>query len=157
LQALAGGLTKRLVQAAEFVPLPLSINAIDGSGKLITSPDEVKAKTHHYWEKLYSCQPIPTMEKPWLTTQSVREVHNCVTAKPFEWPRKASIVDFHTRHGNSHLSPGPASEGTEKWCVKSLLDISLTPFLELHKYVIVDSCFPGGIKDLYLTMFHKWT
>jgi hypothetical protein len=78
-QALAGGSTKCLVQAAEFVPLPLSINAIDGSGKLITSPDEVKAETRRYWEKLYSHQPIPTMDKPWLTTQSVRKVHHRVT------------------------------------------------------------------------------
>jgi hypothetical protein len=47
-QALAGGSTKRLVQPAEFVPLPMSINSTDGSSKLITSPDDVKAETRRY-------------------------------------------------------------------------------------------------------------
>ena len=53
-QALAGGSTKHLVQTAEFIPLPMSINTIDGTGKLLTSPSEVKTKTCKYWEKLYA-------------------------------------------------------------------------------------------------------
>jgi hypothetical protein len=57
--ALAGGSTKCLVHAAEFVLLPLSINTTDGTGKLLSSPDQVKDETHHYWEKLYAHQPIP--------------------------------------------------------------------------------------------------
>jgi Reverse transcriptase (RNA-dependent DNA polymerase) len=154
-QALAGGSTKRLVQAAEFVPLPMSINTIDGSGKLLTSPDEVKDETRRYWNKLYSRQPIPPMEKPWLTTKSVKEVFNRVSANPFIWPKSASLVDFRAliRRGNNRPSPGP--DGTEKWCVKSLSDFSLTPFLVLHNYMTANSCFPGDIKDMYLTMFHK--
>jgi hypothetical protein len=43
----------------------------------------------------------------------------------------------------------------EKWCLKSLSDYSLTPVLELHNYMTTNSCFPGNIKDMYLTMFHK--
>ena len=85
-QALNGGSTKRLVHAAEFIPLPMSVNTIDGSGKLLTDPDQVKAETRHYWEKLYAHQPIPVMEKPWLSTKSVKEVHHRVSANPFIWP-----------------------------------------------------------------------
>jgi Reverse transcriptase (RNA-dependent DNA polymerase) len=154
-QALAGGSTKRLVQAAEFVPLPMSINTIDGSGKLLTSPDEVMEETRRYWNKLYARQPIPPMEKPWLVTKSVKEVYNRVSANPFIWPKSASLPDFRAliRRGNTRPSPGP--DGTEKWCIKSLSDFSLTPFLVLHNYMIANSCFPGDIKDMYLTMFHK--
>ena len=154
-QALMGGSTKRLVQSAEFVPLPLSINTIDGSGKLLSNPDDVKAETRRYWDKLYSRQPLTPMEKPWLTTRSVLEVNDRVSANPFVWPRKASISDFRAlvRRGNARPSPGP--DGTEKWCVKSLSDFSLTIYLDLHNYMTRNSSFPGDTKDMYLTMFHK--
>jgi hypothetical protein len=133
----------------------MSINTIDGTGKLLTSPDQVKEETWQYWEKLYGHQPVLDMDKPWLLTKSVSEVHNHVTANPFQWPRKASVTDYHAliRKGNARPSPGP--DGMEKWCVKSLSDYSLTPVLELHNYMTMNSCFPGNIKDMYLTMFHK--
>jgi hypothetical protein len=53
-QALARGSTKHLVQTTEFIPLPMSINTIDRTGKLLTSPSEVKTETHKYWENLYA-------------------------------------------------------------------------------------------------------
>jgi hypothetical protein len=154
-QALAGGSTKRLVQSAEFIPLPLSINVSDGSGLLLTSPDQVKAQTRLYWEKLYARQTVPPMDKPWLDTCSVRKVKERVSANPFIWPRKATLTDFRAliRRGNGRPSPGP--DGIEKWCVKSLSDFSLAPFLELHNYITMNSRFPGDTKDMYLTMFHK--
>ena len=154
-QALAGGSTKRLVQSAEFIPLPMSINTIDGSGKLLTSPDSVKAETRRYWEKLYARQPVPAMEKPWLNTKSVKEVNARVSTNPFLWPREANLSDFRalTRKGNARPSPGP--DGMEKWCVKSLSDFSLAPVLRLHNFMTLNSCFPGDTKDMYLTMFHK--
>ena len=154
-QALAGGSTKRLVQSAEFVPLPMSVNTIDGSGKLLTSPEHVKAETRRYWEKLYARQPVPAMDKPWLDTESVKKVKERVQANPFVWPRTASLSDFRAliRRGNARPSPGP--DGMEKWCVKSLSDFSLAPVLALHNYMTMNSCFPGDTKDMYLTMFHK--
>ena len=133
----------------------MSINTIDGSGKLLTDPDQVKAETRQYWKKLYGRQPVPVMDKPWLSTKSVVDVHDRVLTNPFQWPRTASLVDYRAliRKGNARPSPGP--DGIEKWCIKSLSDYSLTPFLELHNYMTMNSCFPGDIKDMYLTMFHK--
>jgi hypothetical protein len=95
------------------------------------------------------------MDKPWLETESVKAVRDRVLANPFVWPRNASITDFRAliRRGNTRPSPGP--DGTEKWCVKSLSDLSLTPFLLLHNYMTSNACFPGDTKDMYLTMFHK--
>jgi hypothetical protein len=149
-QALASGSTKRLIHAAEFVPLPLSVNSIDDSSRLLTSPDQVKTETRSYWEKLYARQPVPVMEKPWLVTNSVKEVHSRVSANPFQWPRTASLKDYRAliMKGNARPSPGP--DGVEKWCVKTLSDYSLTPFVELHNYMTLNSCFPGNIKDMYL-------
>jgi hypothetical protein len=83
-QALTGGSTKRLIHTAEFVPLLLSVNSVDGSHRLLSSPDQVKAETRTYWEKLYARQPVPVMEKPWLVTKSVKEVHDRVSANPFQ-------------------------------------------------------------------------
>jgi hypothetical protein len=133
----------------------MSINTTDGTGKLLTSPDQIKEETHQYLEKLYGCQPVPDMDKPWLLTNSVKEIHNRVMANPFQWPRRVSMNDYHAliRKGNAQPSPGP--NGMEKWCVKSLSNYSLTPVLELHNYMTTNSCFLGNIKDMYLTMFHK--
>jgi hypothetical protein len=101
--------------------------------------------------------PSPDMDKPWLQTKSINEVHARVSTinNPFQWPRKASLTDYcaFIRKGNSRPSPGP--DGMEKWCIKSLSDYSLTPLLELHNYMTLNSCFPGDTKDMYLTMFHK--
>ena len=154
-QALGGGSTKRLVHSAEFIPMPTSINTIDGTGKLLTDPLQVKQETRRYWKKLYARQPIPTMDKPWLISKSVKDVNSRVSTNPFIWPRKASLADFRalTRRGNARPSPGP--DGLEKWCVKSLSDFSLAPILELHNYMTLNSCFPGNTKDMYLSMFHK--
>ena len=103
-QALAGGSTKRLVHSADFVPLPLSVNSIDGSGRLLTSPDHVKAETRKYWQKLYARPPVPLMDKPWLITKSVLEVNECVTQNPFVWLREATLFDFRAliRRGNCY-------------------------------------------------------
>jgi hypothetical protein len=133
----------------------MSINTIDGSGKLLTSPDQVKQETRQYWQTLYARQPVPVMDKPWLATKSVMEVNERVMRNPFVWPRKACLTDFRAliRRGNARPSPGP--DGLEKWCVKSLSDFSLAPILELHNYMTMNSRFPGDTKDMYLTMFHK--
>ena len=108
----------------------MCINATDGSGKILTSPDHVKTETRRYWQKLYARQPTPVMDKPWLVTKSVKEVSDHISTNPFIWPRKASLTDFRAliRKGNTRPSPGP--DGMEKWCVKTLSDFSLTPVLE---------------------------
>ena len=95
------------------------------------------------------------MDKPWLVTKSVKKVFDHVSTNPFIWPRKASLNDFCTliRRGNARPSPGP--DGMEKWCVKTLSNFSLTPVLELHNYMTLNSCFPSDTKDMFLTMFHK--
>jgi hypothetical protein len=133
----------------------MSINTNDGSGRLLTDPDHVKAETRRYWEKLYARQPVPVMDKPWLFTKLVKQVNECVSTNPFVWPRTATLTDFRAliRRGNTRPSPGP--DGIEKWCVKTLSDYSLAPILELHNYMTLNSCFPGDTKDMYLTMFHK--
>ena len=58
------------------------------------------------------------------------------------------------RQGNSKPSPGP--DRWEKWTIKSLSDDTLSLVLDLHNYQVLNSRFPGNIKDMWLTMFHKW-
>ena len=58
------------------------------------------------------------------------------------------------RRGNSKPSPG--SDGWEKWTVKLLSNDTLNLVLDLHNYHwVMNSRFPGDIKDMWLTMFHK--
>ncbi|KAJ3519848.1 hypothetical protein NMY22_g13013 [Coprinellus aureogranulatus] len=45
--------------------------------------------------------------------------------------------------------------GGEKWVVKSLSDEALQLVLDLHNYEVMNSRFPGNIKDMWLTSFHK--
>jgi len=65
------------------------------------------------------------------------------------------LADFRAllQRGNSRLSLGP--DGWEKWIIKSLSDNVLALVLDLHNYQVMNSCFPGDIKDMWLTMFHK--
>ena len=79
-----------------------------------------------------------------------------MTEDPFIWPIKASLADFRAmlRWGNSKPSPGP--DGWGKWTIKLLSDDMLSLVLDLHNYQVLNSRFPGDIKDMWLTMFHKW-
>ncbi|KAJ6615971.1 hypothetical protein B0H10DRAFT_2219845 [Mycena sp. CBHHK59/15] len=55
--------------------------------------------------------------------------------------------------GNARPAPGP--DEWEKWVVKNLSDQSLALILQLVNYIVINSTFPGDIKDTTLAMFHK--
>lgn len=153
--ALKGNSTRRLAQSFDYIPLPLAVNDLDNPEKLICSPEGVKATTMEYFRRLYDHSQIPTLCKPWMETQSVIQVRTRVIKDPFVWPRKASLADLRAllRRGNNRPSPGP--DQWEKWIIKSLSDFALSRVLVLLNYQVVNSCFPGDIKDMWLTMFHK--
>ncbi|KAJ7895330.1 hypothetical protein B0H13DRAFT_1624443, partial [Mycena leptocephala] len=152
--ALRGGSTKRLVKAAEFIPMPLVLNTPD-SDDLIGDPEIVKEKTREYWSNLYDHDPPPNIPKPWLDTKSVREARARTATDPFIWPRPPQLFDLRAllRRGNARPAPGP--DGWEKWVVKNLSDNSLALVLQLVSYIVMNSTFPGDIKDTTLAMFHK--
>ncbi|KAJ7503894.1 hypothetical protein B0H11DRAFT_2352779 [Mycena galericulata] len=153
--ALRGGSTKKLAATANFVSLPRSISSGDGSGKMLSEPEAVKEETRAYFSKLYGRLPPVTVPKPWLTTPSVLRVKEHIQTDPFEWPKPASIADFRAllRRGNQKPSPGP--DQWEKWCIKALSDSALALVLDLHNYTVMHSRFPGDLKDMWITMFHK--
>ncbi|KAJ6597808.1 hypothetical protein DFH09DRAFT_903739 [Mycena vulgaris] len=143
--ALREGSTKRLAATGSFISLPRCINAGDGSGRLITEPLAVMEETREYFSTLYGRLPPVAKPKPWLTIPSV----------------EPSIDDFRAllRKGNQRPSPGP--DQWEKWCIKSLSDTVLSlitilvGILDLHNYIVMHSRFPGNLKDMWITMFHK--
>ena len=149
------GSTKKMVQASNFVPLPFALNDLDDPEKLICDPEGVKETTRKYFTRLYDHSRVRELPKPWLNTPSVTEVKQRVENDKFQWPRKATLPDFRAmiRRGNHHPSPGP--DRWEKWTVKSLSNKALSLVLDLHNYEIMNSCFPGTVKDLWLTTIHK--
>ncbi|KAJ7885427.1 hypothetical protein B0H13DRAFT_1497873, partial [Mycena leptocephala] len=153
--ALRGGSTKKLVAAGYFFPLPTSISACDDPDKLLSDPEEVMEETRQYFSKLYGRFPPVTVPKPWMETPSVVAVRDRVKADPFIWPRPASILQFRAllRRGNQKPSPGP--DCWEKWLVKALSDFALALVLDLHNYMVMNSRFPGDVKEMWITMFHK--
>ena len=153
--ALRGGTTRHLVNKAEYVPLPSSINDPTNPEDIISDPQQVKEKTRYYFSKLYARNPPPDIPKPWMTTPTITQVKERVQREPFLWPRPANLNDFRAmlRRGNPRPSPGP--DGWEKWCIKSLSDNTLSLVLDLHNYEVMNSRFPGDIKDTWITMFHK--
>jgi len=56
------------------------------------------------------------------------------------------------RCGNHRPAPGP--DGWEKWLIKSLSDSALSLVMDLN-FIVMHSLFPGDVKDMWLTMFHK--
>jgi hypothetical protein len=149
------GSTKKMIQSSSYVPLPLAVNDLDEPERLICDPEGVKATTREYFNRLYDHTRIPELPKPWMETLSVTEVKARVLNDPFQWPKKTTLADFRAmiRRGNNRPSPGP--DKWEKWTIKSLSDTALSLVLDLHNYQVMNSCFPGTVKDLWLTTIYK--
>ena len=149
------GSTKKMIQTSTFVPLPFALNDLDNPDKLICDPEGVKATTREYFKRLYDHSRVRELPKPWLDTPSVVRVKRRIEEDRFQWPRETSLSDFRAmlRRGNHRPSPGP--DRWEKWTVKSLSDRALSLVLDLHNYEVMNSCFPGNITDLWLTVIHK--
>ena len=131
------------------------MNDLDSPEKLICDPEGVKTTTREYFTRLYNHSRVPELPKPWLMTPSVVNVRDRVEDDPFVWPKKATLADFRAllQRGNSRHLPGP--DRWEKWIIKSLSDDALALVLDLHNYQVMNSRFPGDVKDMWLTMFHK--
>ncbi|KAJ7079989.1 hypothetical protein B0H15DRAFT_759923, partial [Mycena belliarum] len=152
--ALKGGSTKRLVTPGEFIEMPVTVKDLH-SEKLISDPDGVKETSRQYWSNLYHHDPSPNIPKPWLATKSVIAIKQRVSDNPFLWPRQASLSDFRALLRKGTPRPAPGRDQWEKWLVKSLPDRALEIVLKLHNYIVMNSRFPGDLKDMWLTMFHK--
>jgi hypothetical protein len=149
------GSTKKMVQDSNFVPLPFALNDLENPEKLVCDPEGVKETTRKYFTRLYDHSRVRELPKPWINTPSVVEVRQRVEEDRFQWPRKTTLANFRAmiRRGNHRPSPGP--DRWEKWTVKSLSDKALSLVLDLHNYEVMNSCFPGTIKDLWLTTVFK--
>src|SRR5882762_492695 len=151
---LLGGSAKKLTSTGNYFGMPTALISAD-SDTLVTDPESVKSLTRDYWSKLYTQQNTPDVPKPWLSTPSVTAVQKRVEREPFQWPVPSNIDDFRAmlRRGNHRPAPGPDEWG--KWCIKNLSDFALSLVLDLHNYEIMNSKFPGDIKDMWLTYMHK--
>jgi Reverse transcriptase (RNA-dependent DNA polymerase) len=151
---LLGGSAKRLTYDGDYIGMPTAVTSTDGDS-LVTDPELVKSTTKDYWSKLYKQQVTPDVPKPWLSTPSVLEVRRRVDSDPFQWPVPCNIADFRAmlRRGNHRPAPGP--DEWEKWCIKNLSDFALSLVLDLHNYQVMNSKFPGNVKDMWLTYIHK--
>ena len=96
------------------------------------------------------------MPKPWIETPSVVEVKARMLNDKFQWPQKATLADFRAMIRRGNHQPSPRPDRWEKWTIKSLSDKTLTLVLDLHNYKVTNLCFPGTIKDMWLTTIYKW-
>ncbi|KAJ7176388.1 hypothetical protein C8R43DRAFT_1057609 [Mycena crocata] len=152
--ALKSGSTKRLVNPSEFIEMPITINDLH-SDKLVSDPETVKEISREYWSTLYDHKPPPMIPKPWLTSKSVVAIKQRVQDDPFVWPRLTTLPDFRALLRKGTPRPAPGRDQWEKWLIKSLSDRSLEVVLKLHNYIVMNARFPGDLKDMWLTMFHK--
>ncbi|KAF8220715.1 hypothetical protein L208DRAFT_1176262, partial [Tricholoma matsutake] len=153
---LFGGSSKKLMSgSAAFVPLPTVINSTAMPGVIVTDPASVAEEMRQYFTGLYTCSVPPSKPKPWLTTPSVCMVKCHVLDDPFVWPIAATLADFCAMLHKGNPRPSPGLDGWEKWCIKNLLDEVLGLVLDLHNYSVINVSFPGDVKDMHLTYFHK--
>jgi hypothetical protein len=152
--ALRSRSTKQLVNPGEFIELPITVNDLH-SEKLISDPAGVKEISCQYWSKLYHHEPTPNIPKLWLTSKSVLAIKQRVQDDPFIWPCHTSLPDFRALLRKGTPGPAPGTNQWEKWLIKSLPDKALEIVLKLHNYIVLKSRFPGDLKDMWLTMFHK--
>jgi hypothetical protein len=115
----------------------------------------VKEISRSDWSSLYHHDTPPNVPKPWLTTKSVLGIKQCVDSDPLIWPRPALLSEFRVllRKGTPH--PAPGRDQWEKWLIKSLSDAALEIILKLHNYIVMNTRFPGDLKDMSHTMLHK--
>jgi len=154
-RALLDGSTRRLISTAEYIGLPTAVNSLDGSGEVVTEPDKCKKITREYFKALYHHDEPPELPKPWMECPSVSNVKNVVSQDPFIWPKLANVDDFRAMVRRRNNRPAPGPDGWEKWLIKNLSDYALGLVLDLLNYIVISSVFPGNIKDMWLTMFHK--
>ncbi|KAJ7361699.1 hypothetical protein DFH08DRAFT_1033376 [Mycena albidolilacea] len=72
-----------------------------------------------------------------------------------KWPRHALLSDFWALLRKGTPRPAPGCDQWEKWVIKNLPDRALGIVLRLHNYIVTNTRFPGNLKDMWLTMFHK--
>ncbi|KAJ7853589.1 hypothetical protein B0H13DRAFT_2358865 [Mycena leptocephala] len=72
-------------------------------------PEAVKQLTRDYWSNLYTHEPAPAIPKPWLTTKSILDIKEQVSASPLSWPRPASLIEFRALLRKGTPRPAPAS------------------------------------------------
>jgi hypothetical protein len=147
--------TKRMVNAQEYIGLPTAVNVLDGSGDVVIQPEKVKDIMRDYFQELYHHNDPPNVLKPWMQSPSVTDVKDSLSRDPFIWPKLANVNVFRAmiRRGNHRPAPGP--DGWEKWLIKNLSDHTLSLVMDLLNFVVIHSHFPGNVKDMWLTMFHK--
>ena len=154
--ALQSGSTKRLINSGiNPVRLPLMVNDPLENDCILSSPEDVKNASATYFEHLYTRMPPPNTPKPWINTESVRNVRARTQQTPFEWPQRASLNSFRAmlQKGNPRPSPGP--DEWEKWCIKALSDKTLELMITLHNYIVDNSRFPGNIKEVISVPLYK--
>ena len=144
-----------MVQTTDFISLPFALNDLDDLEKLVCDPEGVKATTREYFTRLYDHSWVRKLPKPWLDMPSVIEVKTRVEDDSFQWPRKTTLPDFRAMICCGNHCPSPGPDQWEKWTIKSLSDKALSLVLDLHNYEVMNSCFPGTVKDLWLTTIHK--
>jgi len=153
---LHGGSAKRLYPDC-FHSLGPPVALLDTStpGSFITTPNGVCEATHTYFLQLFSRQQCIPVEKPWLETPSVIEVHARLAQSPFHWPQPLTVPDLRAllHKGKSHPAPGP--DRWEKWQLCLLSDCALTLITDLLNYHILCSHFLPCVKSSTLSTLHK--
>jgi hypothetical protein len=155
-QVLHGSSAKRLFPH-KISSLPLAITpAPDTNPDLIlTGPQDVKAATVEYFQRLYHRTPRTPQAKPWMVSPSVSNISQKVFNDPFPWPQLLTRDDLRllVRKGNARPTPGP--DGWEKWFFKHLSDRTLGVVLKLVNYIISSSHFPSCLKPTNISTIHK--
>ena len=155
-QVLHGSSAKRLFpHTISSLPLAITPNPDLEPDLILTGSDAIKDATVSYYQNLYSRTTRPPQDKPWLTSPSVRQISQVVSADPFSWPQTLTIQDLRllVRRGNARPTPGP--DGWEKWFIKYLSDPALGVVLRLTNYIISSSHFPSCLKPTNISTIHK--
>jgi len=151
---LLGGSAKRLYPPSSFDGPPLAI--LDANNDLVSSPEGVKEAAVNFYEQLYRRTDHGPMEKPWVSTPSIKAIRRRTSQDPFAWPQQMTVENCRAmlRKGNPRPHPG-ACRQWEKWMLKSLSDNALETVSELWNYSIRTSRFPNCILLNLLSMIHK--
>ena len=140
---------------ANFWGPPAVLPPSPESPELCSSPTDIHCLTIDYFQGLFTRQPRPPVNKPWLSTLSVTVVADCVCVTLFQWPQPLALQDLRHLLSKGNCRPCPSPDRWEKWQVKALSDSFLSIVITLINYLILTSHFPASVKPSTLSSIHK--
>lgn len=152
--ALKTGSAKRLLPN-QAVRIPPIVKDPNNPGDYIFEPEAVTEAIRDHFDKIYTQDPPPVVDKPWMRTVSSKRFREKSSRTPFEWPIKMTANDLQSQLSQGNRSPAPGPDDWEKWAIARSGKDWLTVLSRLVNYICENEYFSTTLKENYIVPIWK--